>query len=242
MGLHYSLLNAAAAIPICLQQINNSVNTCFPLATERNVVVLTGASLLGKSNLLPQNMVLFFSLPPLLCEESQWGTLNSCPSGVCPVNKVSCSKHVWFHSVFKSVTFPGLYFFKFYNQISHLDPDLQVLGLKIWVGRGLCSLRLSWAPLCGPSSVVLMKAPGSVLSAMQFATVLSKSLLFAKCHLPARPCLQDLWISWFFLPAHYLLLSWLPSCISLSFHIPTGPHKSPCFNMSSLSPFRVMGV
>lgn len=84
MGLHYSLLNAAAAIPICLQQINNSVNTCFPLATERNVVVLTGASLLGKSNLLPQNMFLFFSLPPLLCEESQWGTLEFLPLWCVP--------------------------------------------------------------------------------------------------------------------------------------------------------------
>ena len=53
MVLHYCLLDSAAAVPVYLQQTNNSVNTCFPLATEHSIVLLTGASLPGKNNLLP---------------------------------------------------------------------------------------------------------------------------------------------------------------------------------------------
>lgn len=48
------------AVPIYLQQTSNSVNTCFPLATEHSIVSLTGASLLGKNTLLPRKHSLVF--------------------------------------------------------------------------------------------------------------------------------------------------------------------------------------
>lgn len=48
------------AVPVYLQQTSNSVNTCFPLATEHSIVSLTGASLLGKNNLLPWKHSLVF--------------------------------------------------------------------------------------------------------------------------------------------------------------------------------------
>lgn len=48
------------AVPVYLQQTSNSVNTCFPVATEHSIVSLTGARLLGNNSLLPWKHSLVF--------------------------------------------------------------------------------------------------------------------------------------------------------------------------------------
>lgn len=54
MILHYCLLAS-----VYLYGTSNSVNTGFPLVTERSIVLLTGASLPGNNNLLPQTQSCF---------------------------------------------------------------------------------------------------------------------------------------------------------------------------------------